>query len=129
MGEASGSVKISARPARESPIGLLLEFMLKAGFLAECEGGSDLDAGGTEAQGFFKFSRLPVGTGQPERQPQRADFLQLRDIARAIDRFALGTELHGAARRRVMTSGGFAFDDEAVHAAVGFARQRHGQRG
>ena len=68
---------------------------METGFLAECEGGSDLNAGGAEAQGLRKFSRLPVGTGQPERQSQRADFLQFRDIARTIDRLTLGADLMG----------------------------------
>src|SRR6185437_6688360 len=108
--------------------GLTLDFRVEAGFLAECEGGSDLNTGSTEAQRCFKFSRLSVRTGQPERQSQRADSLQFGDIARTIDRFTMGTKLHRAARRCIMTSSALTFDDEAIHAAVGFTGQRNGER-
>ena len=108
---------------------LLFDVGPNAGFLAERKRRADLDAGRAETQRFGQLADGAVRTREPEGQFQFTDFFQLHHVARAVNGFALGVQLHRPARRRVVTTGGFALDDEAVDLAAGFARERHGQRG
>ena len=65
-----------------------------------------------------RVARAAVGTGEPERQADALDLLEVGRVALAVDRFAGGAEFHGAAGRRVVAAGGRAFDHEAVDLAA-----------
>jgi len=68
-----------------------------------------------------------IRTSQPEGPAQRADFFEVNDIARAIDWFADGVELHRARAAGRCVASGVAFNDEAVHVSAGLSGQSHGK--
>ncbi len=65
-------------------------------------------------------------TGQPERQAERLQLVEIHHVACAIHRLAPIAQLQRASRRRVVASRRGALDDEAVDEAAGASLQ--GQR-
>ena len=100
-----------------------------AGLVAEGERCADLDAGGTLPDSLGQFLRPGIAAGQPKRQAEGAEFLQVRNVAQSVHRFALGGELQQTARRRVVPAGDIPFNDEAIDPAVGFSSQGAGEGG
>ena len=76
------------------------------GFFAEGKRGADLDASGAQEEGLGEFAGMAVTAGEPKGQAERADFVQLGDVARAVEGLAFaesteaGREAGHCGRRR-----------------------------
>jgi hypothetical protein len=71
--------------------GLLFEFVQDARFIAECEGSADLNTRSAQLESIGEFAGMAITASKPEGQAESADFLQLRNITRAVEGLSNGS--------------------------------------
>ena len=80
----------------------------------EGERSANLDAGRACCPGLGEPFGSAVAAGQPERQAQRGELLEVHLVPRAVDRLVVLVEFDPAAWRGVVPSGARSLHDEAV---------------
>ncbi len=116
---------------QSAPDDAVLDRRIDARFLAQGEGRTDLDPCGTCLQRLAQPIGRAIAPGEPERDTERGECVEVDVVTRPVDRLSLIVEHERRARRRVVPAGDRSLDDEAVGTPVNTLGEeaRQGVRG
>ena len=105
-----------------------LEWFRQPRFVAVGEQRAHLHPGGPAGPGRGQLIRVAGTPGNPERQAQLTDLVQVHHVTLAVDRLPLVRESQLPAGRSIVASRRRPLDHEAVHSAGRFSGQDRGQQ-